>query len=227
MPPRHPVSDSRLLTFEQALSAKERRLFRSFDSPACIQAFLDSIPYSADPRYRCPLNVLRDRKAHCYDGALLAIVALRRLGRRPMLVDMLAWRDDDHMLAVYREDGHYGAVAKSNFVGLRYRDPIYRSLRELVISYFEGFYNMEGYKSLRAYTRPLDLVTLDHLDWMRRDAAMDVIAEKLEHRARTRVVDRHMVARLAPIDRRAFRAGMLGAVRAGISFPPKTPKTLA
>ncbi|HLC35170.1 MAG TPA: hypothetical protein VJJ70_09270 [Anaerolineales bacterium] len=224
MPPRHPVSDSRLLTFEQALSAKERRLFRSFDSPACIQAFLDSIPYSADPRYRCPLNVLRDRKAHCYDGALLAIVALRRLGRRPMLVDMLAWRDDDHMLAVYREDGHYGAVAKSNFVGLRYRDPIYRSLRELVISYFEGFYNMEGYKSLRAYTRPLDLVTLDHLDWMRRDAAMDVIAEKLEHRARTRVVDRHMVARLAPIDRRAFRAGMLGAVRAGIYFPPKARK---
>ena len=224
MPPRRPVSDPRLLTFEQALSAKERRLFRSFDSPAGIQAFLDSIPYSADPRYRCPLNVLRDRKAHCYDGALLAIAALRRLGRRPMLVDMLAWRDDDHMLAVYRQDGHFGAVAKSNFVGLRYREPIYRSLRELVISYFEGFYNMEGFKSLRAYTRPLDLATLDHLDWMRRDEAMDLIAEKLARRATTRVVDRRMVARLAPIDHRAFRAGMLGAVRAGIYFPPKARK---
>ncbi|MCX6024746.1 MAG: hypothetical protein NTY23_00535 [Chloroflexi bacterium] len=224
MPPQRPTSDLRLRAFEQALSAGQRRLFRSLDSPANIQAFLDSIPYSAEPRYRCPLNVLRDRKAHCYDGALLAITALRRLGRRPMLVDMLAWRDDDHMLAVYREDGHYGAVAKSNFVGLRYRDPIYRSLRELVISYFEGFYNIEGYKSLRAYTRPLDLGTLDHLDWMRRDAAMDVIAKKLERRATTRVVEPRMVARLAPIDRRAYRAGMLGAIRAGIYLPPKARK---
>jgi hypothetical protein len=224
MPPRRPASDLELRALEQALSVSQRRLFRSLDSPASIQAFLDSIPYSAEPRYRCPLNVLRDRKAHCYDGALLAIAALRHLGRRPMLVDMLAWRDDDHMLAVYREDGHFGAVAKSNFVGLRYREPIYRSLRELVISYFEGFYNMEGFKSLRAYTRPLDLATLDHLDWMLRDEAMDLIAEKLERRATTRVVDRRMVARLAPIDRRAFRAGMLGAIRAGIYFPPKARK---
>src|SRR4030042_2247499 len=106
MPPYRPASDPRLHTFEQALSAKERRLFRSLDSPASIQAFLDSIPYSADPRYRCPLNVLRDRKAHCYDGALLAIAALRRLGRGPMLVDMLAWRDDDPMLAGYRQKGN-------------------------------------------------------------------------------------------------------------------------
>ena len=224
MPPKSPASDLALRAFEQALSASQRRLFRSLDSPARVQAFLDSIPYSAEPRYRCPLNVMRDRKAHCYDGALLAITALRRLGRRPMLVDMLAWRDDDHMLAVYRENGYFGAVAKSNFVGLRYREPIYRSLRELVISYFESFYNMEGFKSLRAYTRPLDLARLDHLDWMRRDAAMDVIAKRLEHRATTRVVDQRMVARLAPIDRRTFRAGMLGAVRAGIYFAPKPRK---
>src|SRR4030067_42103 len=218
MPRNTPPPDAGLRAFEQELNASQRRLFRSLDSPASIQAFLDSIPYSADPRYRCPLNVLRDRKAHCYDGALLAIAALRRLGRRPMLVDMLAWRDDDHMLAVFREDGHFGAVAKSNFVGLRYREPIYRSLRELVVSYFEDFYNMEGYTSLRAYTRPLDLAALDHLDWMRSDAARDVIAERLGRRATTRVVDRRMVARLAPIDRRAYRAGMLGAVRAGIYF---------
>jgi hypothetical protein len=223
MPPR-PTSDVPLRALELELSPSQRRLFRSLSSPARIQAFLDSIPYSAEPRYRCPLNVIRDHKAHCYDGALLAIAALRRIGRRPVLVDMLAWRDDDHMLAVYRQDGHYGAVAKSNFTGLRYRDPIYRSLRELVISYFEGFYNMEGNKSLRAYTRPLDLATLDHLDWMRRDTAMDIIAKKLEHRATTRVVDRHMVAGLAPIDRRSFRAGMLGAVRAGIYFAPKARK---
>jgi len=221
MPSRRTAVDKALRTFEQALSPAERRLFRSLDNPARIQRFLDSIPYSADPRYRCPLNVLRDRKAHCYDGALLAITALRRIGYRPHLVDMLAWRDDDHMLAVFREGTHFGAVAKSNFVGLRYRDPIYRSLRELVMSYFDDFYNVEGYKSLRSYIHPLDLATLDHLDWMRRDEAMDEIAVKLEHRAVTKLINPAMVRRLAPVDRRAYRAGMLGAVRAGIYVPPK------
>jgi hypothetical protein len=213
-----------IAALEAEMTAAERRHFRSLDSPMRIQAFLDSIPYSADARYRCPLNVIRDRKAHCYDGALLAIAALRRIGYRPQLVDLLAWRDDDHMLAVFREDGYFGAVAKSNFVGLRFRDPIYRSLRELVMSYFDDFYNIEGYKSLRAYIRPLDLATIDPLDWMRRDGAMDTIASLLERRSVTKVVDARMVARLAPVDRRAFRAGMMGAVQAGIYVPPKPLK---
>ncbi len=221
MPSRIVATRKMIAALEGELSAAQRRLFRSLDSPIRIQAFLDSIPYSADPRYRCPANVIRDRKAHCYDGALLAIAALRRIGYRPQLVDMLAWRDDDHMLAVFREDGHLGAVAKSNFVGLRFRDPVYRSLRELVMSYFDDFYNIEGYKSLRAYIRPLDLATLDHLDWMRRDDAMESIAALLERRAVTNVINPRMVARLAPIDRRAFRAGMMGAVRAGIYVPPR------
>lgn len=224
MKPARITSDSALRAFEKELTAPQRRRLRSLDTPTHIQAFLDSIPYSADPRYRCPLNVMRDRKAHCYDGALLAIAALRRIGYRPLLVDMLAWRDDDHMLAVFRKNGHFGAVAKSNFVGLRFRDPIYRSLRELVMSYFDDFYNVEGYKSLRSYIRPLDLRTLDHLDWMRRDEAMDTIAELLGRRATTRVVNRGMVARLQRVDPRSYRAGMLGAVQAGIYRPSKPLK---
>jgi hypothetical protein len=222
MPSRSAATRKMIAAFEAELTAAQRRLFRSLDSPMRIQAFLDSIPYSADPRYRCPLNVIRDRKAHCYDGALLAIAALRRIGYSPQLVDLLAWRDDDHMLAVFREDGHFGAVAKSNFVGLRFRDPIYRSLRELVMSYFDDFYNIEGNKSLRSYIRPLDLATLDHLDWMRRDEAMDTIASMLERRSVIKAISPRMIARLAPVDRRAFRAGMMGAVKAGIYVPPKS-----
>ncbi len=221
MPSRSIATRKLIAAFEAKMTAAQRRLFRSLDSPMRIQAFLDSIPYSTDPRYRCPLNVIRDRKAHCYDGALLAIASLRRIGYSPLLVDLLAWRDDDHMLAVFREDGYFGAVAKSNFVGLRFRDPIYRSLRELVMSYFDDFYNIEGYKSLRSYIRPLDLATLDHLGWMWRDEAMDTIASLLERRSVTTVIHPRMVARLAPVDRRAFQAGMMGAVKAGIYVPPK------
>lgn len=107
-------------------------------NPSRIQAFLDELAYSTEPIYRCPLRVLRERTAHCFDGALFAAAALRCLGYPPLIVDLLPnGRDDDHLLALYRVDGHWGAVAKSNFVGLRFREPIHRTLRELALSYFE------------------------------------------------------------------------------------------
>src|SRR5439155_793750 len=93
----------------------------------------------------------RERVAHCYDGALFAAAALRRLGHPPLLVNMYAERDDEHLLAVFKQAGHWGAVAKSNFVGLRYRDPIYRTLRELVMSSFQDYFNVQGDKTLRGY----------------------------------------------------------------------------
>ena len=118
---------------------------RVLKTPAAIQAFLDETPYSAENRYRCPLSVVRDRKAHCFDGAVFAAAMLRRLGHPPLIVDLLPnERDDDHMLALFRVDGLLGAVAKSNFSGLRYREPICRSLRELILSYFEDYFNAAG-----------------------------------------------------------------------------------
>src|SRR5437764_11193867 len=95
------------------------------DSPAAIQAFLDEIPYSADPFYRCPASVVRDRKAHCFDGAVFAAAALRRIGFPPLIVDMLPERDDDHVLAIFKIDGSWGAIAKSNFVGIRFREAVH------------------------------------------------------------------------------------------------------
>jgi hypothetical protein len=210
-----------LQTLERALSLRERRLLRSLTSPAKIQTFLDSIPYSAESRDRCPLSVLRDRKAHCLDGALFAAAALRCLGRPPIVVDLWAWRDDDHVLALFKEDGRFGAVAKSNYVGLRYRDPIYLSLRELVMSYFEDFYNIEGFKSLRSYTRPLNLAALDPTRWMVSEDQLHVIVERLRQRKTTRLMTRRMVAGLRPMDRRSYRAGMQGTDLAGVYRPPQ------
>ena len=208
------------MTSFSSFTSGERRAFARLNSPAKIQEFLDDIPYSAEERYRCPRNVLQDRIAHCYDGALFAAAALRQLGHAPLIIDMLAHNDDDHMLALFKRDGHWGAVAKSNFVGLRYREPIYRTVRELVMSYFEDFYNVAREKTLRSYTVPLNLKAFDKQDWMTRDETMDVIADKLEAIRKVTVVTPKSAARLQPVDKRSFEAGLMGSNAAGL-FKPK------
>ena len=163
--------------FESALNKKQLKVLSALTSPFKIQEFLNGVPYSSEDVYRCPASVLRDNQAHCVDGALFAAAALRRLGYSPLVVYMIAVRDDDHLLAVYRRNGYWGAVAKSNCVGLRYREPIHRSLRELVMSYFDDYFNIEGEKSLRGYTAPIDLSQYDHLDWMTSDANLEIVAD--------------------------------------------------
>jgi hypothetical protein len=207
--------------FEAALNKKQLRLVSGLTSPLKIQEFLDSVPYSAEEVYRSPLSVLRDGKAHCFDGALFAAAALRRIGYPPLIVYMLAERDDDHLLAVYQRHGYWGAVAKSNCVGLRYREPVHRSLRELVMSYFDDYFNIEGEKSLRGYTAPIDLAQYDHLDWMTRDPGLDTIAEELDKRRKFKIMTKDMLANLAPVDKRSYDAGFLGSDWAGLYDPKK------
>ncbi len=201
---------------------KELEIFQPLDSPFAIQRFLDEIPYSADPVYRCPRSVLRDRKAHCFDGALFAAAALRRLGYTPCVLDMLAERDDDHLLALFREDGFWGSIAKSNFVGLRFREPIHKTLRELVMSYFEDFYNIEGEKTLRGYTLPLDLSTFDRIDWMMLDEGLDKIADALDRQRRYKIISKTQAERLQKMDERSYRSGMLGVNPDGLWRPDKS-----
>jgi hypothetical protein len=199
-------------SFTQLLTPKQRRLVNSLSTPARIQAFLDATPYSDEARYRCPLSVLRDRQAHCFDGAVFAAAMLRRLGHPPLIVDMLPNdRDDDHMLALFRVDGLLGAVAKSNFSGLRYREPIFRSLRELVLSYFEDYFNAAGEKTLRAYTVSLNLARFDRQDWLTRDEAMDSIADALDTIRKVPLLTPRMAVRLQPVDPLALQAGLLGS----------------
>ena len=205
--------------FLAGLDAADRELVLGLDSPRSIQEFLDSIPYSSDPFYRCPRRVLRDRRAHCFDGALMAAAALRRLGYPPLVIDFYAERDDDHMLALWQRDGCWGAVAKSNFVGLRFREAVYQSLRELVMSYFESHYNVLGEKTLRGFTVPLDLSRLDGLAWMEADDGLEAIAERLDALDRTPVVTAGMVAGLSRLDPLSYRAGMLAPDPAGLYRP--------
>src|SRR5678816_1385428 len=149
-------------------TAAERAVFRRLNRPEKIQRFLDSeLAYNKEPNgptCRSPRRVLRDRTAHCMEGALIGAAALRMCGHPPLLMDLEAVRDVDHVLAIFRLRGHWGAVAKSNYSGLRYREPVYRTLRELAMSYFEHYYNLKREKTLRKYSRPCLLYTSDAAD---------------------------------------------------------------
>ena len=208
--------------FELALTKTEQQDWARLTSPRKVQDFLDGIPYSNELNYRCPLRVLHERTAHCFDGALFGAAAMRRLGHPPLIVNMLANdQDDDHMLALYRRNGHWGAIAKSNFAGLRFREPVYRTLHELVMSYFEEFYNVERKKTLRSYTVPLNLKAFDKLSWMTSDAPLERIGERLDEIRKVRLLTRRMIASLSLVDERSYEAGLVGANQASLYQPSR------
>ena len=199
------------------LSAPEWKTLRRLNTPEKIQRFLDhDVAYNKErggDTIRSPRRVLRDRTAHCLEGALFGAAALRANGLPPLLLDLEAVRDDDHVLAIFRQRGHWGAIAKSNYSGLRFREPVYRTLRELAISYFEDYYNLAGEKTLRAYSRPVNLRRFDRIDWMTAEEDLWAISEYLfaiPHRPLLSSAVRHHLNR---IDDRLYRAGMLGMAR--------------
>ena len=202
--------------FRETLTKKEWKLFSQLKSPARIQEYLDQLPYSSEDRYRCPLDVIRDHKAHCFDGAVFAAAALSFLGYPPMLVYMIAVRDDDHLVAPFRRKGFWGALGKSNYVGLRYREPIHRTIRELVVSYFESYFNVLGEKTLRKYTRPMKLSVYNNLEWMTQNEPLDLISDGLDDLQPIDVVNRSMIVNLATVDQRTYRSGLQGANRKGL-----------
>ena len=206
---------------EDFLDEPQKALLAGLTSPAKIQAFLDATPYSASDENRCPLRVIQDRVAHCLDGGLFAAAALQRLGYPPLIVDLLPEPkiDDDHVLAVFKYHGCYGAAAKSNFSGLRFREPVYRSLRELVMSYFEDFFNVDGLKTLRGYTSPLHLAVYDRMDWEVNDRAADAVEKRLKKLRPIPVLADGMPGELSPADALAYQAGMLGTNPSGLYKP--------
>jgi len=192
----------------------ERKIFRRLSTPARIQAFLDhELGYNLEPNgdtCYSPRRVLRDRVAHCMEGALFAAAALRILGYPPLLVDFEAVRDTDHVLAVYRIDGRWGAVAKSDYSGLRSREPVYSTLRELAMSYFEHYFNPAGEKTLRTYSRPVNLKQFDRWDWMTSEDNVWAVPNHLVDIPHIRLITPAMERRLARMDKRLYAAGRLG-----------------
>jgi hypothetical protein len=211
-------------TFEASLTKAEARRIAGLSSPAKIQAFLDTIEYSEEERYRCPLTVLRDMKGHCFDGGVFAAAMLKRIGHPPLILDIIPNdNDDDHILALYKVKGHWGSVAKSNYTGLRFREPVHRTIRELIMTYFEVFFNAIGEKTMRAYTRPLNLKEFDRIHWEINDDSLDAIGERLDEIQKFKPVTPAMIRNLTFADERSVKAGLLGAKAAGL-FKPIMPR---
>jgi hypothetical protein len=197
----------------------EIKFLKTLSDPDKIQGFLDTIDYNPNPECRSPRWVIKKRSAHCFEGALFSAACLEFIGYKPLLVDMKAWNDDDHVIAVFQKNGHWGSVAKSNFTTLRYREPVYRTVRELVMSYFDFYFNLNGEKSLRSYSKPLNLTIFNSRNWTTTDEDLEYIGDKLESLKHYSVVNETMISGLYRASEISLKAGMLGSNEAGLYKP--------
>jgi hypothetical protein len=191
-------------------SRSELRALRALKSPAGIQRFLDDIPYHLAGTAWSPRKVLQGKTAHCLEGAIFGAAALRVLGFPPLILDLEADQDTDHVLAIFKLRGHWGAIAKSNFAGCRYREPVYRTLRELALSYFNTYFNLRGERTLRRYSRPVNLTRFDDRHWMISEKDIWFIAEYLCDITHQPLLKRGMEKHLTRVDRRTWESEMVG-----------------
>jgi hypothetical protein len=195
------------------------RLLGILNSPYKIQEFLDSVPYNTTKRTLSPLMVIKEQMAHCMDGGLFAASALRRLGYPPLIVDLAAVNDDDHIIAVFREDKCWGAVAKSNTTVLRFREPVYRTLRELAMSYFDMYYNLNTQKTLRSYSRIIDLSRFDNRSWETTEEDLEFIGDYTYRTRHYPLLSEKQIKRLNDVPKYLFDAGFAGADIDGLYKP--------
>jgi hypothetical protein len=201
-----------LTEFESRLPKALRKKFNSLNSPIAIQKYLDSMTYIGEERDRSPLNVMLDNQSHCLDGGFLAALMLWRIGFKPLIIDIVPYpgEDDDHVLALYQIEGRWGALAKSNYVFLGFREPVYKNLRELVMTYFEHYVSIHQKKVLRGYTRPLDASRYLHLNWAWDEKGANVLYHKHFYgRPAVSIVTPSMVNRLSLVNDKTYASETL------------------
>jgi hypothetical protein len=204
----------------RGFTARERAVLARLSSPERVQRFLDDeVGYNHErdgETCRSPRAVLRDRIAHCGEGSIFAASALRFHGRPPLVIQLRAVRDTDHVLALFRApDGRggrsWGAVAKSNYAGLRYRSPVYRTVRDLVLSYFEDYYSPSGERTLRTFTRPVNLSRFDAQEWETADGDICDVSDWIATRRFHPLLTRAQVRGLCRVDARLYHSGLVGS----------------
>jgi hypothetical protein len=170
------------LARDWGLTDKEIAALRPLRTPEDVQSFVSAIPCNfeqAGDTCHSVRTVLARNEAHCIEGAFLAAAAFALHGRPALLMDFQAEGDDDHVIALFRKGSHWGAVSKSNRIWLRWRDPIYRSLRELAMSYFHE-YVIADRKTLRTYSKPFDIGLYDHAYWVTSQEGCWAMAEEID-----------------------------------------------
>ena len=199
----------------------ELKQLKLFKKPHDIQLFLNNLRYNPDKGTNSPGKVLRMQKANCFEGALFAAAALRMLGYKPLIVDIMSVNDDDHIIALFKHNNCYGAVAKSNTTTLRFREPVYHSLKELILSYFEFYFNTIGEKTMRSYSNPVDLSRFDKLNWMDTEDNLDYIGDYLYTKKHHKILDRKSILYLSQADGELINLCFAGSVPEGLYTPRK------
>jgi hypothetical protein len=194
----------------QTFTASEQRKLRSLKDPHGIQRHLDAMPYHLADTAWSPRRVLAEQTAHCLEGAIFAAAALRANGYPPLLLDLEAEHDTDHVIAVFKENGAWGAIAKSNFTGCHWREPIHRSLRELALTYFNTYVNLRRERTLRRFSVPVNLKRFDRQNWMTTDQPVWFIAYYLCDIQHFPLITPAMSKNLHRADERLFQAECLG-----------------
>lgn len=202
-----------------ALSIKEFAVFKPLHSPVKIQDFVDGLRMNFEKKRetcRSPLMALRAGEAHCAEGALLAAAIFWYHGEPPLLLDLKVAKnkgDDDHVVTLFREAGRWGAVSKTNHAVLRYRDPVYKTIRELALSYFNEYFLFKnglknGLKTLRSYSTPFNLLHHDR-EWLTARRNLWDITDALDKSRHCNIMEGGAVRRLRPADPIEIQAGRL------------------
>jgi len=198
--------------FESHLPQNLRKKFNSLNTPFQIQGYLNSLTYKGEERDRSPLNVMLDNQGHCLDGGFLTALCLWRIGFKPLLIDIVPdpGVDDDHVLALYQIEGRWGALAKTNYINLGFREPVYKNLRELVMTYFEHYVSIHQQKCLTGYTRIFNAANYIHYDWAWDEAGANKVYHKHFYgRKAIPLITKTMAKRLSPATDKAYEAETL------------------
>jgi hypothetical protein len=206
-------------------TSAETEALKSLATPYGIQQFLDECNYNSTEETRSPRYVLEHRRAHCLEGAFFAAACLELQGRPPLVLDLQAYNDDDHVIAVFKEEGCWGGIAKSNFTTLRYREPVYRTLRELAMSYFDLYFNTRGEKSLRAYSLPHNLNRFNHMKWRTTLNDLEDIGYFLDKVKHFPLISKAQAERLEKAAPLLLESSMMGSDPAGLFIPDSGKKT--
>ncbi len=201
-------------------TARERRILASLKTPAHIQRYLDELEYGTGDGATSPRVVMQTGEAHCYGGALFACAALRELGHRPRMMFIDAVSDDGHCLALYQAGDAWGALAKSNFTTIRSREPVY-SYIALGLSYFDGFFNSWGKRTMRSLTDPVDLEQFEPRGWRFAGDKLKYIDRAIDKAPLAWKLDRASISRVSKATDVLRRAGLLGANPKGLWRPGK------
>lgn len=200
------------------LTEKEEEIFRKLNTPGKIQDFINKIPINFDYKkdtFMSPRKVLEKNKCHCIEGAVFAALALRFHGYKPLVVDLKVGNDDyEHVIAVFQKNGFWGAISKTNHGVLRYREPIYRDIRELVMSYFHEYTDNKGRKNLRSFSMPVDLSIFDFHNWATDEKDLWYIDRYLDKIKHFPILNKEQIKELKKADKIEIEIGKVVEWRA-------------